>query len=52
MVKNLENNKTFSELDSIITVEEIKIAISSLRTNKAAGLVRISNEMIKAAGDF
>ena len=52
MVKNLENNKTFSELDSRITVEEIKIAISSLKTNKAAGLDRISNEMIKAAGEL
>lgn len=52
MVKNLENNKTFSELDSRITIEEIKIAISSLKTNKAAGLDRISNEMIKAAGEL
>ena len=48
----MEKDHTFTELDYRITEEEIKIAISSLKANKAVGLDRISNEMIKAASTF
>ena len=40
---------SFSDLDFRITNDEIKKAISSLKSGKATGLDKISSEMIKAS---
>jgi hypothetical protein len=45
----LESEPFFSELDIIITIEEIVKAAKALKRGKATGLDRISNEMIKAS---
>lgn len=50
-VKELETSKTFSNLDYRITETEIRTAIKQLKTNKAPGLDRITNEMIRTGAD-
>jgi hypothetical protein len=44
---DIENVKTFTELDNLITKTEIEKAISFLKNNKASGFDSILNEMIK-----
>ena len=48
LLENLRH-KTFNELDFSIKQEEIKQAIKRLKNNKAVGLDKISNEMLKTS---
>ena len=43
------SRNTFSDRDFRITKDEIKKAISSLKSGKATGLGKISSEMVKAS---
>ena len=45
----MQSCNTFSDLDFRITRDEIKKAISSLKSGKATGLDRISSEMVKCS---
>ena len=46
-LKELEQNKVYTELDNIITVKEISDAIGSLKNNKSSSFDSILNEMLK-----
>ena len=48
-IKEMQSCNTFSDLDFRITRDEIKKAISSLKSGKATGLDRISSEMVKCS---
>lgn len=52
LVKELEKQPIYNNLDNVIKSCEIHKAISNLKNNKAVGLDSISNEMIKAAQGF
>ena len=47
-LKELEQNKGYTELDNIITVKEIPDAIGSLKNNKSRSFDSILNEMLKS----
>lgn len=49
LVEELENQPVYNNLDNVIKLCEIHMAISKLKNNKALVLDSISNEMIKAA---
>ena len=51
MLKNIECNKVFNELDSKITMKELLDALISLKNNKSSGFDRITNEMLKYGKD-
>ena len=48
-INEMLSRNTFSDLDFRITKDEIKKAISSLKSGKATGLDKISSEMVKAS---
>jgi hypothetical protein len=47
-LKELEQNKGYTELDNIITVKEIPDAIGSLKNNKSSSFDSILSEMLKS----
>ena len=51
-LKELEQNKVYTELDNIITVKEISDAIGSLENNKSSSFDSILNEMLKSGQTF
>ena len=51
-MKELEQNKVYTELDNIITVKEISDAIGSLKNNKSSSFNSILNEMLKSGQTF
>ena len=51
-LKELEQNKVYTELDNIITVKEISDAIGSLKNNKSRSFDSILNEMLKSGQLF
>ena len=51
-LKELEQNKVYTELDSIITVKEISDAIGSLKNNKSSSFDSILNEILKSGQTF
>ena len=48
-INEMLSHNTFSDLDFRITKDEIKKAISSLKSGKATGLDKISSEIVKAS---
>ena len=51
-LKELEQNKVYTELDNIITVKEISDSIGSLKNNKSSSFDSILNEMLKSGQTF
>jgi hypothetical protein len=51
-LKELEQNKVYTELDNIITVKEISDTIGSLKNNKSSSFVSILNEILKSGQTF
>ena len=51
-MKELEQNKVYTELDNIITVKEISDTIGSLKNNKSSSFVSILNEILKSGQTF
>lgn len=49
MLKDMEREKIFTELDNLISKTEIEKAISTLKNKKASGFDSILNEMLKSS---
>ena len=48
-LETLENSRVFNQLDVPITEQEIVLAISQMKINKAPGIDNITNNMIKSS---
>ena len=48
-METLENSRVFNQLDVPITEQEIVLAISQMKINKAPGIDNITNNMIKSS---